>query len=227
MGQQPLTRCRAALLQEAEQIAAALPGFTPALPPASSHSRLPSHSWLMRGKIKLHCDQHTSGYLVPIAPPTQGQPVFKTCLLVWTAAAGWVLWEDLQGSMPQVLGAERGWSRGLPCPALGVVAVMKEAVGWAHIFITSQGRCYPQASAMTVNDGLIKCCRLLRAGHMHRNCGVFKPLPQHPGRLEAHLQLVLLLKPEKGESNCKTCMCFTSQKQPAGASPMQRSSSRD
>lgn len=147
--------------------------------------------------------------------------------LAWTATTGQVLREDLQGSTPQALGAEKGGSRGLPCPVLGVGAVTKEPVGWVHVFVTSQGCHYPQASAVTVNDGLIKCCCLLGTGHVFGNCAVFKPLPQHTGRLEAHLQPVLLRKPEKGESDCKTRMCFTSQKQPAGASPMQRSFSRD
>lgn len=42
----------------------------------------------------------------------------------------------------------------------------------------------------------IKCC-LLRAGHVFGNCAAVKPLSKNAGRLEANLQLVLLLKPEK------------------------------
>lgn len=73
----------------------------------------------------------------------------------------------------------------------------------------------------------IKCC-LLRAGHVFGNCAAFKPLPQNAVRLEVNLQLVLLLKPEKGESACKTHMCFTSKNSQLGPpSSMQRSSSRD
>lgn len=62
--------------------------------------------------------------------------------------------------------------------------------------------------------------KLLKEGDVFKNSAVFKPVPQHPGRLEAYLQPFLLLMPEKGEGLQNRC--FTSQKQSAGASATQR-----
>lgn len=102
--------------------------------------------------------------------------------------------------MPHILGAEKGGAEGFPAQHQGS---HKKGCGMTsdlHLDTATN------ASATAANDGLIKCCCLLRAGHIFRNCAVFKPLPQNTARLEAHLQPFFLLQPEKGEPDCKTCM---------------------
>lgn len=166
-GHQPWTHCRAALPHTGDS--------------ANHIILLWAHSSLLSHSIKLHWGKGST-FSNPV--PCLNHP----CRV------------NYMKRLPEKPASDTGsWKgggiKGAPCPALGIRAVIKEAVGWAHIFTTPRSCFYPQVSAMTENQPSNAACsgQDMSLGTVQ----LFKPLSKNAGRLEVNLQLVLLLKPEK------------------------------
>lgn len=130
------------------------PWATAGLP---SHRRLskPQHSSL--GSLQPPCQSEgtpaflsTAGWWVQYKTPLrQGQHIIQSCLLSEPVLQGEFYGKSSREDCHRQWQLRRKGAKGLH--ALGIGAVMKEAMGWDHIFITIQDGFYPRVSAMTEN----------------------------------------------------------------------------